>query len=65
MRFNGRYPRAFCLLMPIFLNLCSELSLIKAQLMCIGKGTKVAGMDESEKIFETFVNPGVWEPANL
>jgi hypothetical protein len=26
--------------------------------MCIGKGAKVAGMEGSDKCFETFVNPG-------
>jgi hypothetical protein len=26
--------------------------------MCIRKGTKVAGMEGSDKCFETFVNPG-------
>jgi hypothetical protein len=26
--------------------------------MCIGKGVKVAGMEGSDKCFETFVNPG-------
>ena len=38
--------------------MCVELSLVKAYSMCIGKGAKVAGMDESDKCFETFVNPG-------
>jgi hypothetical protein len=33
--------------------------------MCIGKGVKVMGMDGSEKCFESFVNLGAWEPANL
>jgi hypothetical protein len=26
--------------------------------MCIGKGAKVAGMEGSDRCFETFVNPG-------
>jgi hypothetical protein len=33
--------------------------------MCIGKGAKVTGMDGSENCFETFVNLGTREPANL
>jgi hypothetical protein len=32
--------------------------------MCIGKSTRVAGMDEREIGFETFVNPGTHEPVN-
>jgi len=33
--------------------------------MCIGKHAKVAGMDVSKNCFETFVNLGAREPANM
>jgi hypothetical protein len=33
--------------------------------MCIGKGRNVAGIEESDKWFETFVNPGIVKVAAI
>jgi hypothetical protein len=65
MHFNGRCPRAFRLLMPIFSNLCGELSLIKSISNLHWEVCEGGGDGRSDKCFQTFLNPGVREPANL